>query len=41
MRVVYSPRAIRDLEHIAAYCRSVAEPNIAAAISERIERAIA
>ena len=40
MRVVYSPRAIRDLEHIAAYYRAVADPKIAAAISERIERVI-
>jgi toxin ParE1/3/4 len=40
MRVVYSPRAIRDLEDIAAYYRSVADPNIAAAISDRIERVI-
>jgi plasmid stabilization system protein ParE len=40
MRVVYSPRAIRDLEHIAAYYRSVADPNIAAAISQRIQHVI-
>jgi toxin ParE1/3/4 len=40
MRIVYSPRAIRDLEHIAAYYRLVADPNIAAAISERIEHVI-
>jgi len=40
MKLVYSPRAIRDLEHIAAYYRSVADPNIAAAISERIEHVI-
>jgi plasmid stabilization system protein ParE len=40
MRAVYSPRAIRDLEHIAAYYRSVADPNIAAAISQRIEQVI-
>ena len=40
MRVVYSPQAIRDLEHIAAYYRSVADPKIAAAISERIEHVI-
>jgi plasmid stabilization system protein ParE len=26
MKVVYSPRAIRDLEHIAAYYRSIADP---------------
>jgi plasmid stabilization system protein ParE len=40
MRLVYSPRAIRDLEHIAAYYRSVAGPKIAAAISQRIEQII-
>jgi toxin ParE1/3/4 len=40
VRVVYSPRAIRDLEHIAAYYRSVADPNIAAAISQRIQHVI-
>jgi toxin ParE1/3/4 len=40
MRVVYSPRAIRDLEHIAAYYRSVADPTIVAAISERIEHVV-
>jgi len=40
MRVVYSPRAIRDLEHIAAYYRAVADRKIAAAISERIEQVI-
>ena len=40
MKVVYSPRAIRDLEHIASYYRSVADPKIAAAISERIEQVI-
>jgi plasmid stabilization system protein ParE len=32
VRVVYSPRAIRDLEHIAAYYRSVADPNIASVL---------
>ncbi len=40
MRVVYSPRAIRDLEQIGAYYRSVADNKIAAAIAERIERVI-
>jgi plasmid stabilization system protein ParE len=40
VRVVCSPRAIRDLEHIAAYYRSVADPNIAAAISQRIQHVI-
>jgi toxin ParE1/3/4 len=37
MRVVYSPRATRDLEKIAAYYRTTAGPRIAAAIAERIE----
>ena len=40
MRVVYSPRATRDLAHIAAYYRTVADARIAAAISERIEQVI-
>jgi plasmid stabilization system protein ParE len=40
MRVVYSPRAIRDLEHLAAYYRAVADPKIAAAISERIDQVV-
>src|SRR5579864_4865153 len=40
MNVVYSPRAARDLEAIAAYCRAVAGPRIAAAIGARIERVI-
>src|SRR5688572_21618271 len=40
MRVVYSPRATRDLEAIAAYYRTVADPKTAAAIGERIERVI-
>ena len=37
MNVIYSPRAIRDLNAIAAYYRAVADPKIAAAIGERIE----
>jgi toxin ParE1/3/4 len=37
MRIAYSPRAIRDLDHIAAYYRTVADQKIAAAIAERIE----
>jgi toxin ParE1/3/4 len=41
MKVVYSPRAIADLEHIAAYYRAVASPSVAAAVAERIERGIA
>ncbi len=40
MRLVYSPRAVRDLERIAAYYRSVAGPKIATAISGRIEQVI-
>ncbi len=32
MRVVYSPRAIRDLEQIGAHYRSAADDKIAAAI---------
>jgi len=40
MRVVYSRRATRDLEEIAAYCRKVADPKLAAAIAERIEKVI-
>jgi plasmid stabilization system protein ParE len=40
MKVVYSPRAIRDLEEIGAYYRAAASPKIAAAIGERIERVI-
>ena len=37
MRIVYSPRAIRDLDTIAAYYRTVADSKIASAIAERIE----
>jgi plasmid stabilization system protein ParE len=40
MNVVYSPRAARDLEAIAAYYHDVAGPRIAAAIGARIERVI-
>jgi toxin ParE1/3/4 len=40
MRLVYSPRAIRDLEQIASYYRAVADAGIAAEISQRIERVI-
>jgi plasmid stabilization system protein ParE len=40
MRVVYSPRATRDLEAIATYYRTVADANTATAIGERIERVI-
>ena len=37
MKVVYSPRAVRDLEAIAAYYHTVGEPRIAVAVAERIE----
>ncbi len=40
MKVIYSPRGIRDLTAIAAYYRTVANPRIAAAIGQRIEHVI-
>jgi toxin ParE1/3/4 len=40
MNVVYSPRAARDLEAIAAYHHAVAGSRIAAAIGARIEYVI-
>jgi len=40
MKVVYSPRAMRDLDRIATYFRAVADPKVAAAISERIEQVV-
>lgn len=40
MSVIYSRRAIRDLDDIAAYHRRVAGPKIAEAIGERIEAVI-
>jgi plasmid stabilization system protein ParE len=40
MRVVYSPRASRDLEQIGAYYRTVADATIATDIAERIEYVI-
>ena len=40
MKVVYSPRAVRDLQQIGAYYRAVASPDVAAAIAERIESVI-
>jgi toxin ParE1/3/4 len=40
MKVIYSPRAIRDLERIAAYYMAVADPNIAEAVGTRIEHVI-
>jgi toxin ParE1/3/4 len=41
MNAIYSRRAIRDLEEIAAYYQSVAGPHIAEAIGRRIEQIIA
>jgi plasmid stabilization system protein ParE len=40
MNLIYSPRAVQDLENIAAYYRSAAGPKIAGAIAQRIERVI-
>ena len=40
MNVIYSPRALRDLQRIAAYYQSVADPNIARAVGARIEHVI-
>ena len=40
MNVIYSPRATRDLETIAAYYRAVAKPKISAAVGERIHYVI-
>jgi plasmid stabilization system protein ParE len=40
MKVIYSPRAIHDLERIAAYYMPVADPNIAEAVGTRIEHVI-
>jgi toxin ParE1/3/4 len=40
MNVLYSPRAARDLEAIAAYHHAVAGPRIATAIGTRIEHVI-
>jgi toxin ParE1/3/4 len=40
MSVIYSPRAIRDLERIAAYYVAVADPNIARAVGTRVEQVI-
>jgi plasmid stabilization system protein ParE len=40
MSVIYAPRAIRDLDKIAAYHRRVAGPKIAEAIGERVEAVI-
>jgi len=37
MTIAYSPLAIRDLQEIARYYRTVAAPATAAAIAERIE----
>jgi plasmid stabilization system protein ParE len=40
MKVVYAPRAIRDLNRIAAYYTAVADPHIAGAVGARIEHVI-
>jgi plasmid stabilization system protein ParE len=40
MNVIYSPRALRDLDAIADYYRRVADPKIAEAIGARIEYVI-
>ena len=40
MKVIYSPRATRDLETIAIYYRSITDPTTATAIAERIEYVI-
>src|SRR5436309_751319 len=40
MNVIYSPRAIRDLERIATYYAAVADPNLARAVGARIEQVI-
>jgi plasmid stabilization system protein ParE len=40
MKVVYSPRAIRDLNRIAGYYTAVAERHVAAAVGARIEHVI-
>jgi toxin ParE1/3/4 len=40
MNPIYSPRAVQDLEEIAAYYRSIAGEKIAQAIGGRIEQVI-
>jgi plasmid stabilization system protein ParE len=40
MNVIYSPRAVRDIEKIGAYYKYVADPRIAAALADRIEYVI-
>jgi toxin ParE1/3/4 len=40
MRLVYAPRAVRDLRKIGSYYRSVADENTAAAVAERISHVI-
>lgn len=40
MNVVYSRRAIADLEHIASYYTAVADPAIAQAVENRIQLVI-
>ncbi len=40
MKVIYSRRAISDLETIAGYYRSVSDPAIAEAVERRLNRVI-
>jgi toxin ParE1/3/4 len=40
MKIVYSLRAIRDLERIASYYRTVASADVASAMADRIESVI-
>ena len=40
MKVVYSGRAIADLELIASYYRTLADPNISRAVELRLHRVI-
>ena len=40
MRLVYAPRALRDLRRIGAYYRSAADDKTAAAVAQRISHVI-
>jgi toxin ParE1/3/4 len=40
MKVVFAPRAVRDLERIGAYYRSVASEKVAGAAAERLRHVI-
>jgi len=40
MKIIYSPRAARDLERIADYYATLADSTIARAVGGRIERVI-